>query len=382
MCVQGIRVTGEVPGWSDAPVVLVDISGLDAPKTNVARTDLEAGPALDALIESVYTAVLESVHTQIPELESRASLRYALKEAHHLFAQATRGDGSPAYNKPKAMRKVLSSFALHPVEANSVLESRSVDQLRETGFSVLIGPAAEDAARFMDWLPAPKGMMAILRDGGLLTDVEENTLPLLGGREPLFAYHEHLWDSFHVAGLRALEGGRSVILDFSPSTDSWVGDPFGQPFASAVNMLLGIFDRGRFARRRDYNNYYCLDDEIEFSELPNEASIVFVGTNRLFGPTSLFSSLRAKVKESSEPNVAIAAAALYMIANEVSPAPARQPDAEDLAFVASFETWLTASDQDSIPFRAELIELLRSAVTIPVWSTLTAWRRREDRFPN
>lgn len=381
VCIQGVRVTSDLPGWSDSPIILVDVSGLDAPRTNVARTDLEAGQTLDALVESIYSAVLESVRRQLPELTSRASLRYALKEAHHLFAQATRADSGHAYSKPKAMRKILSEFALHPVEVNSILESRSVEQLRATGFSVLIGPAADDAARFMDWLPVPKGMMAILREGGLLTDVEENPLPLLGGREPLFSYDQLLWESFQISGLRALEGGRSLILDFSLPEFGWRGDAFSAGFPAAVNMLSGMFERGRFGRRRDYVNSYCSDETVTFSDLPGGAEIVFVGAHRLFGPRSKFSELRTKIQASDEVETAISSAALYMIANEVTPTIVRQPDSDDDVFANALETWLRADEQVKIPFRMELAELIRSAATVPVWSTSTAWQRRDDRFP-
>lgn len=378
--VQGIRVTDAVPGWIDSPVMLIDVSGGNALRTNVARTDLEAGPPLDQLIEASYRAVVSVVDTQVPELSEKASLRFALKEARHLFDQATRSERGRNYSKPKTMARVVSEFQLQPVEVDSILERRSLTQLSESGFSVLIGPAADDAARFMDWLPHPKGMMAILREGGLLADVEENSLPLLGGRDSLFAYDENLWDAFDVESVRGLEGGRSLVLDFTPRASRWLLEEFSQSFVSELNVVSHALDRAASQRRFDFSNRYCVDPTVTFDDLPNSARVIFVGRYRLFARDSPFAELKITLDRSDDPSSIKSSAVLFNIVSRITPTGSRHSRAEDDSFDASMRSWLEAPEQRDLPHRETLMDLALSARTVPVWSTSTAWQRRDDRF--
>ncbi|AXL10862.1 hypothetical protein DXT68_00920 [Microbacterium foliorum] len=378
VCVQGIRVTSDLPGWSNSPAILVDVSGLSAPTTNVARTDLEAGQGLDTLIESIYSVVLLSIEDQIPEITRRASMRLALKEAQFLFAYSVASDRGSALTKPLIMNRVLAKFAVHPVEVDSVLERRTSSALGETGFSVLIGPAADDAARFMDWLPRPKGMMAILQEGGLLTETDAAQLPLLGGRESLFAYKELLWNEFEVRSVKSLEHGRSLLVSFGTAKDRWIRENYDHAFVSAANALLHVVDRSRLGRRESFENVYCVDETVTFEEIPDDAEALFIGRYRMFGPTSRFSKARLKLQEELPLPRAKGEAALYMIAQGVQPSRSDFSSLDDQDYFERLISWLSDEDQRSIECRDELVELAADAQSVSVWSTNTAWQRRGD----
>jgi len=378
--IQGIRVTEALPGWSDSPVALADVSGAQAPRTNVARTDLEAGAQLDHIIETLYGCLVETIEDQIPEVSARVSQRLALKEARYLFSQLASSERGPAYARPRSMQKVLWRAPVHPVEQDSVLEARSAAELQRTGFSVLVGPAADDAARFMDWLPQPKGMMALLRDGGLLADVEENPLPLLGGQDALFGFGQLLWDGFEPATIRSLERGRSVLLDFRPSSGSWKSEPYTREFASTVNQLMEITGRLRFGSRSRHANRYCVDADIRIADLPHDAEILFIGSQRLFGPKSTFSALFRQIDEAedSEATKGASFAALFTIASRVPPSKVGLVEGEFEEFANAMDSWLTAPEQEGLIEQKALRRLLTLVDELPVWSTTTAWQRRGD----
>lgn len=378
--IQGIRVTETLPGWSDSPLALVDVSGAQAPRTNVARTDLEAGAQLDQVIETLYGRLVGTIEDQIPEVSARVSQRLALKEARYLFSQLASSERGRAYTRPRSMQKVLWRAPVHPVEQHSVLTARSAEELQRTGFSVLVGPAADDAARFMDWLPQPKGMMALLRDGGLLADVEENPLPLLGGQDALFGFDQLLWNSFEPATIRSLERGRSVLLDFRPSSGSWKNEPYTREFASTVNDFMETLERPRRGSRSHYGNRYCVDADIKIADLPLNADILFIGDQRLFGPNSMFSAIFRQIDqaEGSEATKGTAFAALYTIASQVQPSKVGRREGESEEFTIAMDSWLTASDQKDLIEQEALRHLLTLVHELPVWSTTTAWQRRGD----
>lgn len=381
--VQGIRVTSELPGWRDsAPVMLVDVSGAAAPRTNVARTDLEAGEQLDTLIEAIYAALLGSIEDQIPEISSHVSMRLALKEARYLYRAATSGERVRAYTKPRAMRRVLSQAPLHPVEQDSVLNRVSVETLRDEGFRLLVGPAADDAARFLDWLPQPKGLMTVLRDGGLLSDVDEDTsLPLLGGQDSLFGYDELLWDLFDVSAVRSLEGGRSLLITFLPTSGRWGSErPYTSAFIAAHRALSQGIDRQRSGGYGRYESRYCLDGSVEMEELPESADIVFIGGYRMFGPNSPFVrefvEINQRAESGQEAQSAVEAATLSTIAARIGPSKWGNGDYED--FVSAIDAWLGLPGNAGLPARDSLLELARMVGSVPVWSASSAWQRRGD----
>lgn len=88
-CVEGVRVVFGTPGFEDHPFVgIANATGPDAPKTNVARTGLEASPERDAMLERVYSIYCDHVRREMEELctERAFSLTWATQESRYLLA--------------------------------------------------------------------------------------------------------------------------------------------------------------------------------------------------------------------------------------------------------------------------------------------------------
>jgi len=93
-CVEGVRVEFDTPGFGGYPIVAIaNATGLNAPKTNVARTGLEATPQLDALLSTIYSIYAEHVETELEQLcaERGFSLTWATQESRYLLSPLLSG---------------------------------------------------------------------------------------------------------------------------------------------------------------------------------------------------------------------------------------------------------------------------------------------------
>ena len=81
VCIDGIRVTRDVPGADgDESLIVVNCEGNWAPKTNVARNDIEAGAALEKLYQVLYSKYLQMYVEQAQVLQQGNSSIWAFKE--------------------------------------------------------------------------------------------------------------------------------------------------------------------------------------------------------------------------------------------------------------------------------------------------------------
>ncbi len=71
MCVEGIRVRSEPAGYEDggdSPWLFANLTGRDAPKTNVARSDVEQTPELDRALFRIYSFLGSHIQSEFDRL--------------------------------------------------------------------------------------------------------------------------------------------------------------------------------------------------------------------------------------------------------------------------------------------------------------------------
>ncbi len=88
-CVGGVRVDVNTPGFDGAQVVAIaNAEGVNAPKTNVVRSGLEATPERDAMLRSIYSLYCDHVKDEMEELHEKRkfSLTWATQEARYLLS--------------------------------------------------------------------------------------------------------------------------------------------------------------------------------------------------------------------------------------------------------------------------------------------------------
>lgn len=70
VCVEGVRVLPGTPGYDGLPLAAIaNATGPRAPKTNVARSGIEAGPIRDELFHSIYRIYARHISEQIDALK-------------------------------------------------------------------------------------------------------------------------------------------------------------------------------------------------------------------------------------------------------------------------------------------------------------------------
>lgn len=134
-CVEGIRIVTDTPGFSGYPIVaLANVRGQSAPKTNVARSGLEATPERDAMLRTIYSLYAQHIITELSELTAKRSfsLTWATGETSYLLDPLLRQDPHEAIPlSPKLLRDALQTIPCILVEETGKRKARSPKELSE-----------------------------------------------------------------------------------------------------------------------------------------------------------------------------------------------------------------------------------------------------------
>lgn len=87
MCIEGIRVEFETPGFTKNRIVAIgNVTGLNAPKTNVAREGIEHTKEYENMLRAIYKVYCNHIETEMFELqEKNYSLTWVVRELSFLL---------------------------------------------------------------------------------------------------------------------------------------------------------------------------------------------------------------------------------------------------------------------------------------------------------
>lgn len=134
-CVEGIRVDFRTPGFEDRNLyAIVNSVGKNAPKTNVARSNIEITPEREAMLLSIYELYLSHITEEIENLKVEGfSITWAASEGNYLlrsFANSRDLNGwDSQFEDIKTFEKALSKMNLVLIEKNNVRQLISVSEL-------------------------------------------------------------------------------------------------------------------------------------------------------------------------------------------------------------------------------------------------------------
>lgn len=134
-CVEGIRVDFRTPGFQRRNLyAVVNTSGKNAPKTNVARSNIEVTPEREALLSAVYELYLKHISDEIKSLRTHGfSITWAAKEGNFLLRSFTssrdlHGRANNFEDTP-TFEKSLSKMNFVLIENDNKRELLSIDKL-------------------------------------------------------------------------------------------------------------------------------------------------------------------------------------------------------------------------------------------------------------
>jgi hypothetical protein len=133
VCVEGIRVEFGSPGFvrpSSRLLSIVNYSGADAPKTNVARSSLESESDRVRIAAVAYDAYLGQVQDEIGRLQQMEgfSLSYAVNQFPFIAAPLFGATSNEAMRK-----RALAAFPMFMVEGDQGRRAASADELVSAG---------------------------------------------------------------------------------------------------------------------------------------------------------------------------------------------------------------------------------------------------------
>lgn len=116
ICVEGIKVDFNTPGFTDRNLIAIcNIKGINAPKTNVARSNIEFSGEGELLYKTLYEIYLQHFQGEFNNLRKNGfSVSWAAKEINYLLDVFAKNDGSS-----DKISKIYDRISFYEALANS-----------------------------------------------------------------------------------------------------------------------------------------------------------------------------------------------------------------------------------------------------------------------
>ncbi|WP_020602704.1 HD domain-containing protein [Spirosoma spitsbergense] len=141
ICVEGIKVDFNTPGFIDKNLVSIcNITGVNAPKTDVARSNIEFSGESEILYRTLYEIYLQHFQEEFNNLrKSNFSISWAAKEINYLLNIFAKSDNSPNRDSriqyKVAFDEALANSNFILVEKNKIREVINLNMMiRENHF--------------------------------------------------------------------------------------------------------------------------------------------------------------------------------------------------------------------------------------------------------
>jgi molecular chaperone HtpG len=386
-CVEGVRVDFSSPGYSSRVVLAIaNATGVAAPKTNVARSGLEATAELRQVTRHIYDLYCDHVRSEIDALQKARSfsLTWALGEAAWLLGPLFDWSAASIYNPPgqasdeEGLLEALADIPSIALEENDTRVGVSPKQLSQYPFFWTVDSALMASAEtLVREIPAPVAISSLARSFGA------DVLKLPNG--PYISV-QHLTSLTDRLAFRSREPEQMVVDRDRRRVDlRWklVGqDPIwrnGMPQNPVASKLLKDMTTDRSSYEESvppFRNVYIAEGRVDVSGLKNEILVKTMG--RIFVlPGSPYCryllELLRRIESSYTPTILVA----YLISMKMvwTPGPVANPvehinrELIDLDRYVHFDHSELTSDQ-------ELISILKTTRVLTF--DPRAWSRDSD----
>lgn len=135
-CVEGIRVDFNTPGFQNKNLLaIVNTTGKNAPKTNVARSNIELTPEREALLSSIYELYLKHISEEIENLKKQGfSITWAAIEGNWILKTLTNSNlytnREVKFEDLKTFEKSLSDTKCILIENNNIRTLKSINEIK------------------------------------------------------------------------------------------------------------------------------------------------------------------------------------------------------------------------------------------------------------
>ncbi len=313
-CVEGIAVVFGTPGLNSRSLIAIaNARGQAAPKTNVARSTLEATPERDALISTLYGLYIDHVKQELKRLmdEEKYSLTWAANNAI-MLAPFGFSESQEAM-LPSELREHMKGLPVYIVEKNgNRLNVAFNDLAKEQNFWTIDCQLVSSAEGLVREAKANSTVASIITALGDKAQVlPEGTM--LFNLDVSSMLRDSVELEFEPTRIRISEGLRRVDICWGPRTTSgWV---------RVHEILAREFEKGRVnqqdARIRQYADEIMRNEErsrmmstslwLASDDVPFQEARSYCGTNSYYrtflrGDIQLTKFLRDIATDSNDPD--------------------------------------------------------------------------------
>jgi len=371
-CVEGIRVALDPPAFRGNGIAAVaNCTGPQAPRTNVARSALEATPELTRMLAAVYSMYARHVEKEMEELHEKRgfSLTWAAQESRYIL--------SPLLSEHVAARPLLSGalnkLPLMIIEEEGRRRCATPDWLRDQPTFWTID---SQFFRHAEWILREYRTDASLSDLAAVLAGAQPELPrepVVCGFRPSHALDQSALDSKEVASIRIHPAERRVDLRWAVRSSPYRWAQLTEDDLVHIGRELSLLPP-----RREWSALTGVlvgRGPLDLSGCSNEIGVRVFGMTLLFPGTRVGDYLLALIERvrgggtARENRVALS---LFDVVMQMMHSP-RSPRVEVDRFVRHVREQYGISESD-----ADLPELCEVIGAIgPVFDT-SVWRRDQE----
>lgn len=266
LSVEGIRIDSNSPGFKTRDIMaIVNLTGKNAPQTNVARSAINSQTLNNTLLR-IYSTYLDEINSQLSTLSKEYSMTWASAELPFIlgtFSRESSVDGRDRLASKELFNEALQNQKFYLVEKEGKRNFCSIDELKECGHFWMIDSAAYTSANSLirEVKSSNLSVIELLKtlygaDSDMLKDVDV----LLGSRRFYNNLDEILKDNFEVTAIRVFENHRCLNLKWTlrvPSSPKW-------------KRVDGVLSNHR-RYRDDHSVFYIQNEDVDISTAEYEA---------------------------------------------------------------------------------------------------------------
>lgn len=218
LSVEGIRIDSNTPGFKMRYIMaIVNLTGKNAPQTNVARSAINS-QTLNRTLLRIYQTYLNEINTQLISLSKEYSTTWASSELPYMlgtFSKENSSDGRDRLASDTLFNQALQNQKFFLVEKEGKRSFCSVDELKAFNHFWMIDSAAYSSANSLirEVKSSNLSVIELLKNlYGFESDMFKDVDVLLGSRRFFNNLDKILKENFEVSDIRVFEDHRCLNL--------------------------------------------------------------------------------------------------------------------------------------------------------------------------
>jgi hypothetical protein len=228
MCVEGVRVRFGSPGYRNVAIVgLANCTGSSAPRTNVARSELDRSPELTTAIGSIYNLYCEHIRREFSRLQTQEafSITWSVGECRYITSPLRGAVDREDVEEPDLLARELLNLPLAVVEAEGQRSARTLTELREApDFWTIHSALFHNAEYLLREVASSLSLADLARITGAI-GLALPSGPVMTGLSSEDVLFQGAFEDFEVASIRIDQTNRRVDLQWRPAAADpiWLG---------------------------------------------------------------------------------------------------------------------------------------------------------------